>query len=131
DPTTGVQFGDLIDFDDFAYMERVARVNAAALWSLSQGPGTPKGAQIVAAVLTNDTQLVWQPDTDPDLAGYEVVWRDTTAPDWTKPTPAGTLTTVTLPLPPKANFQFGVRAVDKDGPHSPVAFPVTRTTPLP
>jgi hypothetical protein len=130
DPTTGVQFGDLIDFDDFSYMERIARVNAAALWSLSQGPGTPKGAQIVAAVLTNDTQLVWNADTDPDLAGYEVVWRETTESDWTNAIPVGNVTSVTLPLSPKDNFQFGVRAVDRDGHHSPVAFPVTRTTPL-
>ncbi len=131
DPATGVQFGDLIDFDDFRYMERVARVNAASLWSLANGPGTPKGTQIVAAVLTNDTQMVWNANTDPDLAGYEVVWRETTAPDWTNAIPVGNVTTVTLPLSPKDNFQFGVRAVDKDGNHSPVAFPVTRTTPLP
>jgi len=131
DPTTGVQFGDLIDFDDFRYMERVARVNAATLWSLANGPGTPKGAQIVAAVLTNDTQMVWTANTDPDLAGYEVVWRETTSPDWTNAIPVGNVTSVTLPLSPKDNFQFGVRAVDKDGNHSPVAFPVTRTTPLP
>lgn len=130
DATTGVQFGDLIDFDDFSYMERVARVNAATLWSLSQGPGTPKGAQIVAAVLTNDTQLVWNANTDPDLAGYEVVWRETTESDWTNAIPVGNVTNVTLPLSPKDNFQFGVRAVDKDGHHSPVAFPVTRSTPL-
>jgi len=131
DPATGVQFGDLIDFDDFSYIERVARVNAAALWSLAQGPGTPKGAQIVAAVLTNDTQLVWNANTDPDLAGYEVVWRDTTEADWTHAIPVGNVTNVTLPLSPKDNFQFGVRAVDRDGHHSPVAFPATRTTALP
>jgi Zn-dependent M28 family amino/carboxypeptidase len=130
DPTTGVQFGDLIDFDDFSFMQRIARINVATLWSLSQGPGTPKNLQIVAAVLTNDTQLVWDADTDPDLAGYEVVWRETTAPDWTNAIPVGNVTTVTLPLSPKDNFQFGVRAVDKDGHHSPVAFPVTRSTPL-
>ena len=131
DPTTGQQFGDLIDFDDFSYIERVARVNAASIWSLSQGPGTPKNAQIVAAVLTNDTQLAWSQGTDPDLAGYEVVWRDTTEEDWTNAIAVGNVTTVTLPLSPKDNFQFGVRAVDRDGHHSPVAFPATRTTPLP
>jgi hypothetical protein len=130
DPTTGVQFGDLIEFDDFQFMQRVARVNVATLWSLSNGPGTPKGLQIVAAVLTNDTQLVWNANTDPDLAGYEVVWRETTAPDWTNAIPVGNVTTVTLPLSPKDNYQFGVRAVDRDGHHSPVAFPITRTTPL-
>ena len=115
DPATGVQFGYLIDFDDFAYMERVARVNAASLWSLSQGPGTPKNVLIQAQVLTNDTTMNWAADTDPDLAGYEVVWRETTAPDWTNAIPVGNVTTVTLPLSPKDNFQFGIRAVDKDG----------------
>jgi Zn-dependent M28 family amino/carboxypeptidase len=122
----GVQFGDLIDFVDFAYIERVARVNAAALWSLSQGPGTPKNAQIVAIVLTNDTMLTWDANTDPDIAGYEVVWRETTAEDWTNAIPVGNVNTVTLPLSPKDNFQFGVRAVDSSGHHSPVAFPVTK-----
>jgi hypothetical protein len=126
DPTTGVQFGDLIDFDDFSFMQRVARVNVATLWSLSQGPGTPKGVQIVAAVLTNSTQLAWTANTDPDLAGYEVVWRETTASDWTNAIPVGNVTTVTLPLAPKDNFMFGLRAVDKAGHHSPVAFPTTK-----
>jgi hypothetical protein len=130
DPVTGVQFGDLIEFDDFKYMERVARVNVATMWSLAQGPGTPKGTQIVANVLTNSTTLVWNQGLDPDLAGYEIVWRETTDSDWTHAIPVGNVTIATLPLSPKDNFQFGVRAVDKAGHHSPVAFPVTRTTPL-
>jgi hypothetical protein len=124
--TTGMQFGDLIQFVDFAFMQRVARVNAAALWSLSQGPGTPKNTQIVALVLTNSTTLTWDAGTDPDLAGYEIVWRDTTAPDWTNAISVGNVTTATLPIAPKDNFQFGVRAVDKSGHHSPVAFPTTK-----
>src|SRR5205823_810657 len=44
----GVQFGDLIDFVDFDYIARVTRVNAAALWALASGPGTPKNLQIHA-----------------------------------------------------------------------------------
>lgn len=126
DPTTGVQFGDLIDFDDFTFMQRVARVNVATMWSLSQGPGTPKNVLIQAQVLTNSTTMNWDANTDPDLAGYEIVWRETTASDWTNAIPVGNVTTVTLPLAPKDNFHFGVRAVDKDGHHSPVAFPVTK-----
>ena len=118
--------GDLAEFDDFTFIQRVARVNACALWSLSQGPGTPKNLQIVAIVLTNSTTLTWNQGTDPDLAGYEVVWRETTAPDWTNAIPVGNVTTVTLPISPKDNFQFGVRAVDKSGHHSPVAFPTTK-----
>jgi Peptidase family M28 len=122
----GTQFGDLIDFVDFAYLERVAKVNACALWSLAQGPGTPKSVEIVATTLTNSTTLNWSANTDPDLAGYEIVWRQTDAPDWTNAIWVGDVVTVTLPISPKDNFQFGVRAVDKDGNHSPVAFPVTR-----
>ena len=33
----GVQFGDLIEFVDFAYMARVAKVNTATMWSLARG----------------------------------------------------------------------------------------------
>ena len=79
----------------------------------------------LAQVLTNSTTLVWAANNDPDLAGYEIVWRETTAPDWTNAIPVGNVTTATLPLAPKDNFHFGVRAVDRDGHHSPVAFPVT------
>jgi hypothetical protein len=119
----GVQFGDLIEFCDFAYIARVARVNAAALWSLAQAPGTPKGVVIDTTQLTNETTLRWQAGTEPDLAGYEVVWRETTAPDWTDSRRVGNVTTVTIDLS-KDNVFFGVRAVDRDGHRSPVAAPL-------
>jgi len=122
----GVQFGDLAQFCDFGYTTRVAKVNAATLWSLAQGPGTPKGVQIVAAVLTNDSTLRWQPGTEQDLAGYEVLWRETTAPNWTHVIPVGDVTTVTIDLA-KDNVHFGVRAVDRDGHRSPVAYTVPAT----
>jgi hypothetical protein len=118
----GVQFGDLPEFCDFGYIARVTKVNAATLWSLSQGPGTPKGAGIQAQVLTNQTTLQWTRGTEPDLAGYEVVWRETTAPDWTRVIDVGDVTTVTLDMV-KDNVHFGIRAVDRDGHRSPVAFP--------
>lgn len=118
----GTQFGDLIEFVDFGYIARVARVNAATLWSLAQGPGTPKNVIIVATSLTNSTTLHWTRGTEPDLAGYEVLWRETTAPDWTNVVPVGDVTSVTLDLV-KDNLHFGVRAVDGAGHHSPVAYP--------
>ncbi len=76
----GRQYGDLPEFCDFAFIARVARVNGAALWTLAQAPGTPRGAKIVTTNLTNATELVWTRGTDPVLGGYEVVWRETTAP---------------------------------------------------
>jgi hypothetical protein len=120
----GVQIGDLIEFMDFAFLARVVKVNAATLWSLSQGPGTPKSLGILTAQLTNSTDLVWAANTEPDLEGYEVMWRETTASDWTHFIPVGNVTSVSLPHFSKDNVFFGVRAVDKSGHHSPVAFPV-------
>ncbi|MEU8800390.1 M20/M25/M40 family metallo-hydrolase [Spirillospora sp. NPDC048819] len=119
----GTQYGDLPEFCDFAYIARVARVNAAALWSLAQAPGTPKNARVLTDRLTNDTDLAWDRGTEPDLAGYEVVWRETTSPDWTHVIPVGDVTEVGIDLS-KDNVFFGVRAVDRDGHRSPVAFPV-------
>jgi len=119
----GKQFGDLPEFCDFAYIARVARVNAATLWSLAQGPGTPKNVKILSAELTNDSELTWDPNPEPDLAGYEVVWRPTIEDDWTDVIPVGKVTRARVDLS-KDNVFFGLRAVDSSGHRSPVAFPV-------
>ena len=65
---------------------------------------------------------MWQRGTEPDLAGYEVVWRETTAADWTHVIPVGDVTTATIDLS-KDNVLFGVRAVDSAGHRSPAATP--------
>ena len=123
----GVQFGDLIDFVDFAYIGRVAAVNAAALWALATNPGTPKNLLIHTTPPgtlsgTNLTTLSWNANPESDLAGYEVVTRETTAADWTSAIDVGNVTSVTLDIS-KDNVQFGLRAVDTAGRRSPVAFP--------
>ena len=120
----GVQFGDLLEFVDFGYVARVTRVNVAALGSLALGPAQPRDARIVATELTNDTELTWQPNAEPDLAGYEIVWRETTEPLWTNSIPVGNATSFTVEGMSKDNYQFGVRAVDRDGYKSPVSFPL-------
>ncbi|MFF2186946.1 M20/M25/M40 family metallo-hydrolase [Streptomyces sp. NPDC058155] len=119
----GKQYGDLPEFCDFDYIARVTRVNGAVLWTLAQAPGTPREARIVTSNLTNDTELKWAPGTEPDLAGYEVVWRETTEPEWTHVIKVGLATTHTVDLS-KDNVFFGVRAVNRDGKRSPVAFPM-------
>ncbi|MGW3416319.1 M20/M25/M40 family metallo-hydrolase [Streptomyces sp. NPDC000888] len=123
---TGKQYGDLPEFCDFAFVARVAKVNAAALWTLAQAPGTPRDTKIITSTLTNSTQLTWTRGTEPDLAGYEVVWRETTAPEWTHVLPAGDVTTYEVDMS-KDNVFFGVRAVNRAGERSPVAFPAPGT----
>lgn len=118
----GVQYGDLIRFVDFPYVARVTKVNVATLAALADAPASPQKAQIVATALTNDTTLRWKANTEPDLAGYEVVWRDTTAPLWQHSIAVGEQTSYTLPLS-KDNYFFGVRSIDKEGHRSPVTFP--------
>jgi Peptidase family M28 len=123
----GVQFGDLIQFMDFDYLARVTRVNAAALWALATNPATPKNLQIhvtppAGFAGINTTTLTWNANPEANLAGYEVVMRETTSADWTDSVNVGNVTTVTLDIS-KDNVQFGLRAVDQAGNRSPVAFP--------
>jgi hypothetical protein len=118
----GVQFGDLLRFCDFDYMARVAKVNAASLWSMAQAPGLPRDVVVDTSVLTNDTTLLWTQGDDPELAGYEVVWRPTIAPLWTHVIWVGDTDGATIDLS-KDNAIFGVRAVSRDGFRSPAVFP--------
>jgi Zn-dependent M28 family amino/carboxypeptidase len=119
----GVQYGDLPQFDDFNYIANVARVNAASLAALALAPGRPKNVGLLTTRLTNDTDLKWDANKEPDLAGYEVVWRDTTSPVWTNSRAVGNVTSFTVKGMSKDNYFFGVRAVDKQGNKSPVSFP--------
>jgi hypothetical protein len=122
----GVQFGDLPQFVDYDYIANVARVNLSALAALANGPAAPVGVKVEASTLTVDTTLEWQPNTEPDLAGYEIVYRDTNMPYWQHTIPVGNVTSYTVKGITKDNFLFGVRAVDTDGNRSVVTFPVPK-----
>lgn len=118
-----VQYGDLPQFDDFNYIANVARVNAASLAALALAPARPKNVGLLTTRLTNDTDLKWDPNKEPDLAGYEIVWRDTTSPVWTNARAVGNVTSFTVKGMSKDNYFFAVRAVDKQGNKSPASFP--------
>jgi hypothetical protein len=129
----GLQYGDLIQYDDFDYIANVARLNSAVLATLASAPGTPQNVHIVTANLDNDTVLTWEPPVGaPATTTYEIVWRDTTAPTWTTSTSAGTALTLKLPVS-KDNVVFGVRSVDAAGHRSPAVLPMPtpRATPAP
>jgi hypothetical protein len=122
----GVQFGDLEQFLDYDYIANVARVNAAALTALANGPAAPQNVKVEASTLSTDTQLEWTANIEPDLAGYEIVYRDTTEPFWSHVIKVGNVTSFTVKNITKDNFLFGVRAVDTDGNRSVVTFPVPK-----
>jgi len=127
----GVQYGDLPEFVDFDYLVRVARVNAAGLASLARAPAAPAGVRIETARLENQTTLSWTPGkADANLAGYEVVWRDTTSAFWQGAQFVGSELNVRLPLS-KDDYVFSVRAVSKGGHRSLATFPIPLLTPAP
>src|SRR5712691_5437845 len=118
----GIQYGDLPEFDDFKYIADVARVNAAALAALALGPARPANV-LIATGLSNDSELKWEANKEPDVAGYEIVWRDTTEAIWTHSQPVGNVQTFTMKGMYKDNFFFGVRAVNREGNRSQVSYP--------
>jgi hypothetical protein len=122
--------GDLPQFVDFSYVANVARLNAATLATLASAPGEPAKVAIATEKVENGTTLHWEA---PAGAGadvhYELLWRETDAPDWqfvqspiVPPGPAGAPVTITVPVS-KDNVIFGVRAVDAAGHRSLVVVP--------
>ena len=135
----GVQFGDLIQFDDFAYMANVARVNAAVLATLASAPGKPSDVHVDAQALDNNSGLVWRgPEGAPASTHYEVLWRETSAPNWQYFAAAGKYADASIapgqeagddvyrakmPIS-KDNVIFGIRSCDGAGHCSPAVAPV-------
>ncbi|HEV2278048.1 MAG TPA: M20/M25/M40 family metallo-hydrolase [Acidobacteriaceae bacterium] len=138
----GVQYGDLIKYDDFDYIARVARLNAATMAVLAAAPPPPANVQYpppprVFNNSVNDTQITWQngPGAPADTR-YEIVWRPTAAADWQRSIAAdkagathnGDTWSVTLPVS-KDNVVFGVRSFDVAGHRSPAVVPMPATPP--
>lgn len=119
----GVQLGDLPEFVDFGYVAEVARVNAAALASLALGPSIPAEVEMENLRLENDTTLRWKANPEPDVAGYRIVWRESTAPFWQHAQDVGNVTRETIAGVSKDNTIFGVQAYDRDGNLSVTAYP--------
>jgi hypothetical protein len=120
----GVQFGDLPEFVDFEYVAKVARVNAVALAALASGPAAPLEVQMETLSLENDSTLRWKANAEPDIAGYRIVWRDTTSPHWQHRRDVGNVTRATIKGVSKDNVLFGVEAYDKEGNTSAATYPV-------
>jgi Zn-dependent M28 family amino/carboxypeptidase len=117
----GAPVGDLPQFVDPAYMARVVALQAAVLIHLADAPSSPPRAFVDTSALDNDTTLRWEASPEPDVAGYEVVWRATPSPEWSHAADAGAKLSARLPVS-KDDVIFGVRAYDRDGWRSPVTF---------
>lgn len=121
----GIRYGDVIEGVDFDYAARVTAVNAAVLASMAWAPPSPKNVRIGGAGQPSAV-LAWDAVNDPNLAGYRVYWRDTTAPQWEHSRFVENVTQHTFENIIIDNWLFGVAAVGRDGNESVVAFPTAQ-----
>jgi hypothetical protein len=119
----GIVYGDLPEFVDYRYLRRTAQVNLATLASLALAPAAPQKVEVLTAKLTNRTELRWQaPQGGPAPAGYVVLVRETSAPQWQQRFPVSG-TTADLGIS-KDNYIFGVVSIDAQGHESTPVLPV-------
>ena len=118
------------------YTARMVQVNAAALASLALAPKAPLTSEILtsgprkgqtATMIGRgksryDAALRWKNDKpEPDLAGYAIVMRNSTAPFWEREIFVGNVTEYTLKDVSIDDVIFGVKAIDRDGNESLVS----------
>ena len=115
----GVEFGDVVDRVDFAYVAQVARVNAAALASLAAGVAASDHRPLRhwPAGIRHPDRLATR-GVSSDLAGYRVVWRPMHQPFWTR---APSTPSVTSPPTPS-------RRSLKGSPRTTCSSPFKRST---
>ena len=91
--------------------------------AVSQRPaGRPMGPGLTRGKSGYDAALRWEmPKPEPDLAGYAIVIRATTAPLWEREIYVGNVTEYTIPDLSIDDVVIGVKAIDKDGNQSLVA----------
>jgi len=118
----GIEYGDDLEGVDFDFASRLTAVNATVLASLAWAPPQPENVAIGGAVRPSTT-LRWDPVVDPNLAGYKIYWRDTTAPQWTHSRYVGDVTEFTLQGMVIDNYLYGVASVGVSGHESLVVFP--------
>ena len=137
----GKVYGDTIDHMDFPYLEKVTKLNVAALAAIASAPPPP--APTVEGAVSTDTKVRWE-----DVAratSFVVRWRRTDANQWQEARqvkrkdlswvhseersadfpggyyPGGSEATATLKGVRVDDWVFGVSSVSADGYESPVA----------
>jgi hypothetical protein len=113
----GVEYGDFVKHLNFAFMGNVARDNAEALRQLALAPAAPADAKLAGAV-TPDAKVSWSAEDDPERAGFEILWRETTEARWQVYDFVPSAGQTVLKGVSTDNHFFAVRAVGKNGARS-------------
>jgi len=113
----GVEYGDFAKYLNVAFLGNVARDNAEALRELAMAPAPPTDAKLTGAV-TPDAKVSWSAEDDPERAGFEILWRETTDPRWHVYDFVESAGQTVLKGVSTDNHFFAVRAVGKNGARS-------------
>jgi hypothetical protein len=113
----GVEYGDLLKYLNYRFIGDVARDNAEALRQLALAPAAPTEGKLSGGV-TPDAKISWTAPDDPERAGFEILWRETTDPRWQAYDFVGTPGESTLKDVSTDNHFFAVRSVGKNGARS-------------
>jgi hypothetical protein len=121
----GDPFGDLVQFVNPDYVANVTRVNLATLADLAWAPPRPAWVGLdverTATHPADTVRLFWPRLVDTSRLGYEVLWRETHAPDWQGMTFVGDATQARLSATSDGqllnvdDYLFAVRAVSPEG----------------
>ena len=113
----GVEYGDFAKYLNAAFLGNVARDNAEALRQLAMAPAAPDEVRLKGAV-TPDAKLSWKAENDPERAGFEILWRETTEARWLVYDFVASAGETVLKGVSTDNHFFAVRSVGKNGARS-------------
>ena len=119
----GIKYGDTIDEMDFPYLEKVTKLNVAALAALASAPPPPMPS--VEGAVSTDTTIKWPMLSTAD--SFVIRWRRSDSNQWQhelrvpRQLRADTPDTTTLKGIRVDDWVFGVSSVSKSGFESPVA----------
>jgi hypothetical protein len=130
-----VEYGDTVDKMDFAYLEKVTKLNVAALAALASAPPPPEPR--VEGVMSTDTTIRFRPAASD--GSHIIRWRRTDSNQWEheRKVAPNCPVVVTVRIPQDRHligtceqvlkgvrvddWLFGVSSVSRDGYESPVA----------
>ncbi|MCF3108718.1 M20/M25/M40 family metallo-hydrolase [Niabella sp. CC-SYL272] len=116
-----VPYGDLPEFMDFEYLRKNTALNLATLTNLAKAPSVPQNVVYITRGLENSTTIKWNPPATGACAGYYLLMRETSSPQWEKKIFTAA-TTITVPYS-KDNYFFAVQSVSAAGNESLPALP--------
>jgi hypothetical protein len=108
---------DKLEFVSFPYIQKLARINAAATANLALAPAPPDSMRMQRVIESggSDWRLSWRAPAAGTVASYEITIRPTTAARVNRVIPVGNVTSYLLVDTQADDLWIGIRSVDAFG----------------